>query len=109
MKAKIKATGKIIEVEQRGSTFLNTNDGSLYNVKELDLNVVDDMMSEQEKWYWKDKRIQAAIEIAGRATFTFDKFGNIPEDDFAFCAKRAVQMADALIAELKEGDNNGRK
>ncbi len=102
MKARIKATGKYIEVEQRGSTFLDTNDGSLYNVGELDLNVIDDMMSEQEKWYWNDKRIQAAIWITGRATFNFDKLGNIPDDDFAICAKRAVQMADALIAELQK-------
>lgn len=104
MKARVKATGKYIEVEQRGSTFLDINDGSLYNVEELDLNVVDDMLSEQERWYWNDKRIQAAIEIAGRATFTFDKLGNIPDNDFAVCAKRAVQMADALIEELRGSD-----
>lgn len=108
MEARVKATGKIIEVEQRGSTFLNTNDGSLYNVKELDLNVVDDIMSEQEKRYWEDKRIQAAIEIAGRATFTFDKLGNIPADDFAVCAKRAVQLANILVEELqKKGGQDG--
>ena len=102
MKARIKATGEYIEVQQRGPTFLDTNNGSLYNVEELDLNVVDDMMSEQERWYWNDKRIQAAIEIAGRATFTFDKLGNVPADDFAVCAKRAVQLADILIEELKK-------
>ena len=109
MKAKIKATGEYIEVEQRGPTFLNTNDGSLYNVKELDLNVVDDMMSEQEKWYWKDKRIQAAIaamqgmlanpEHQKKQVESGEPFGY-------FYAMNAIMCADVLIAELKKGGND---
>lgn len=109
MKARVKATGKYIEVEQRGSTFLNTNDGSLYNVKELDLNVVDDMMSEQEKWYWKDKHIQASIAAmqsyisdGERMALISKKFDYDDKIISKFIAEGAVMYADALIAELQK-------
>lgn len=115
MKAKIKATGEYIEVEQRGSTFLNTNDGSLYNVKELDLNVVDDMMSEQEKWYWKDKHIQAAIAAMQGMLANPQTFEQIDHDErykevcsgdkTKIVAKSSVMYADALVAELKRSDD----
>lgn len=112
MKAKIRATGEYIEVEQRGPTFINMNDGSLYNVEELDLNVVDDMMSEQEKWYWKDKHVQAAIAamqgmIANPQTFeqlVHDKgYEKICGGDKSqIIAIASVMYADALIAELQK-------
>lgn len=103
MKAKIKATGEYIEVEQRGSTFLNTNDGSLYNVKELDLNIIDDMMSEQEKWYWEDKHIQAAIAAMQAELSNPNNTFMMCEDKRAIIVRRAVGYADALVEELKKG------
>jgi len=112
MKAKIKATGEYIEVEQRGSTFLNTNDGSLYNVKELDFNVVDDMMSEQERWYWKDKHIQAAIAAMQGMLANPQTFEQIEHDErykeirggnkVQLVAIASVMYANALITELQK-------
>ena len=109
MKAKIRATGEYIEVEQRGPTFININDGSLYNVEELDLNVVDDMMSEQEKWYWKDKYVQAAIgamqgqlssQVSMKALVNEALKNNIRFEEML--AMYSVDYADALIEELKK-------
>lgn len=109
MKARIKATGEYIEVEQRGPTFINMNDGSLYNVEELDLNVVDDMMSEQEKWYWKDKHIQAAIAAMQGMLSSKETMTSITEKakEHNISVPEALAMlsvgdADALIAELQK-------
>lgn len=93
MKARIKATGEVLNIIKVLGFEVLLSDGNIYDYNKVEYITEPD---------WQQVRIQAAIEIAGRATFTFDKLGNIPDDDFAVCAKRAVQMADALIAELQK-------
>lgn len=58
----------------------------------------DEHMSQQEIWYWNDKRIQAAIA----AMQTVDDHVSTVEE----LAKRCVRYADALISELKKGGNH---
>lgn len=56
---------------------------------------------------WDAVRNQAAIYIAGRSAFYFDKSGSIREEDYQKVAKQSVKLADALVAELKKkGDND---
>ena len=59
-------------------------------------------MAEQEKWYWKDKHIQAAI-----AAMDIVKGAYNVHNDMERLVHHAVKMADALIAELqKKGGQN---
>lgn len=67
----------------------------------------DKHMSEQEKWYWNDKRIQASIAALNGITSSGSFEQHTLEDVIAEC----VTLADALIAELKKGgqdDNNNQ-
>jgi len=67
-------------------------------------------MTEQEKWYWKDKHIQAAIAamqgmLANPKHHDVQVVSGCPFSNFY--AINAVMCADALIAELKK-ENNGQ-
>ena len=75
-------------------------------------------MTRQEKWYWSDKRIQAAIAamqgmIANPQTFEqlyHDKgYQEIRGGDKSeIIALASVMYADALVAELKKGGQDAR-
>lgn len=98
MKAKVKETGKVLEVELNrcmsdginGIWVYTDNDGKVYSHKELDfINIYPD---------WQNVRIQAAIAamqaIISRVSL---HYGNV--DD---CANDSIAYADALIEELKK-------
>lgn len=104
MKAKVKATGKVVEVEKiiEYSELPGTSFGvdceyykdevnqKTYNEDELDfINVYPD---------WQQVRIQAAIS-AMQCLLSNDKFCVYSEKDIA---KYAVKQSDALIEELKK-------
>lgn len=104
MKAKVKETGKVIEVvkiieysEQPGTSFggdyeyyKDESNQKTYNEEELDfVNVYPD---------WQNIRIQAAIS-AMQNLCGCERFWSYPEEDIA---KYSVRQADALIAELKK-------
>lgn len=104
MKAKVKETGKVVEVvkiieysEQPGTSFggdceyyKDEANQKTYNEDELDfVNVFPD---------WQKVRIQAAI-AAMQNLCGCERFWSYPEEDIA---KYSVRQADALIAELKK-------
>lgn len=62
-------------------------------------------MSEQEKWYWKDKRIQAAIAAMQGMLANPEHHKTQIESGVPcsyFYAVNAVMCADDLIAELQK-------
>lgn len=104
MKAKVKATGKVIEVEKiiEYSELPGTSFGvdfeyykdevnqKTYNEDELDfISVYPD---------WQKVRIQAAI-AAMQNLCGCEKYWSYPEEDIA---KYAIKQADALIEELQK-------
>jgi hypothetical protein len=98
MKAKVKATGKVIEVTLDGCITdgynevwnYKDNDGKLYSLEGLDfINIYPD---------WQQVRITSCI-AAMQGLLSNDKFCVYSEKDIA---KYAVKQSDALIEELKK-------
>jgi len=90
MIARIKATGKLIDVVPYGDEFAQLfpeGDFKVYTKDELDFRVDID---------WQHYRIQAAIEFAAQI---LGNHGGAPTS----VAKDAVDYADALVAEMKKG------
>lgn len=92
MKAKIKATGKEIIVEPYGDEYAQIfpdGDYKVYTKQELEFpNEID----------WEQVHIQAAIAVMQGMT---PEWGNNARQ----YAEWAVQVADALVAELKRSDD----
>lgn len=92
MKARIKATGKEILVEPYGDEYAQIfpdGDFKVYTKQELAFpNEID----------WQQVRIQAAIAVMQGMT---PEWGNNARQ----YAEWAVQVADALVAELKRSDD----
>lgn len=97
MKAKVKCTNEIVEVKPKGtSTTIHMNcsefvseDGRIFPSIYLDIiNEVD----------WEQVRIQAAIS-AMQGMYSNKEFDSLSFDRIA---QKAVNQADALIAELKK-------
>lgn len=97
MKAKVKSTGKVLEVEINrcmsdginGTWVYTDNDGNIYSHKELDfINIYPD---------WQQVRIQAAIANMQAYISNPHRDGRIED-----LAKISVKFADALIEELKK-------
>lgn len=102
MKAKVKATGEVIDVEidkcavpviGNGSSYVYLgSNGKAYLDIQLDfINVYPD---------WQHVKVQAAI-AAMKGFCSNDKYCVYTEDDIA---KYAVKQANALIEELKKED-----
>lgn len=98
MKAKVKATGKVVEVTLHKCITDGHNevwdykdlDGRLYSSEGLDfINIYPD---------WPQVRIQAAI-AAMQNLCGCERFWSYTEEDIAKCS---VKQADALIEELKK-------
>ena len=97
MKAKIKATGEIINIASYAKITLDKCDsyGTPIEVRPEDVELIDNV---EEDGYWQNARIQAAI-AAMQGVMNF--FGSIDYNRETI-AKLAVEQADALIEELKK-------
>lgn len=89
MKAKVKSLGSVTDL----SEYIYDEDGNEYTWDELEL--IDD-----DKW--QHYHIQASI--AAMQTIA-DALGSVDYNK-ELIAKHAVELADALIEELKKGGNN---
>jgi hypothetical protein len=96
MKAKIKATGEIINIASYTKITLDKCDsyGTPIEVRPEDVELIDNV---EEDSYWQNVRVQAAI-AAMQGVMKY--FGSI--DKKWTIAKLAVEHADALIKQLKE-------
>ena len=97
MKAKIKATGEIINIVSYAKITLDKCDsyGTPIEVRPEDVELIADA---KEDGYWQSVRIQAAI-AAMQGVMNF--FGSIDYNRETI-ARLAVEQADALIEQLKE-------
>jgi hypothetical protein len=97
MKARIKETGEIVEVEglfDVGTALVN---GRYFKVSELDF------FDNFETIDWEQRRYELAkAAMQGRLS---NQYGDVlvGERDFEEVAVSSVEFADALIAELKKG------
>lgn len=109
MKAKVKATGKVIEVVQiediitkRGveHQYVDTNREWCYYVNS-ELEFIKEAPQKDIDWEQRRYEIAKAV-IQGRLS---NQYGDaiFGEKNFAGLAASAVEFADALIAELKKG------
>ena len=97
MKAKIKATGEIINIADYARVVLNQCD-SRGNPIELGFDEVEILQEDTSDIDWEQRRYKIAKEVfASIYDFTIDRIN---------FAKYAVDAADTLIAELKKGGNN---
>ena len=97
MKAKIKATGEIINIASYAKITLDKCDsyGTPIEVRPEDVELIDNV---EEDGYWQNVRVYAAI-AAMQGVMNF--FGSIDYNRETI-AKLAVEQADALIDKLKE-------
>ena len=97
MKAKIKATGEIINIASYAKITLDKCDsyGTPIEVKPEDVELIPNV---EEDGYWQNVRIQASI-AAMQGIMSF--FGSIGYNKETI-AELAVAQADALIDKLKE-------
>ena len=97
MKAKIKATGEIINIASYGKITLDKCDsyGTPIEVRPEDVELIQEQTEDE---YWQDVRERAAI-AAMQGVMNF--FGSIDYNKETI-AKLAVEQADALIDKLKE-------
>lgn len=98
MKAKIKATGEIVELNEQGISlfeyargFYKDVNGNKYRVDELEF--IEENPEKDIDWEWRRYEIAKEV-LASIYDFTIDRMN---------FAKYAVDAADALIAELKKG------
>lgn len=116
MIARIKKTGELIDVIPYGDEFqlFPEGDFKFYTKDELDFRVDVELMKSQEKVkalrqevaeinkereYWQQVRIQAAISAM---PIVADDGYNVRNEQHLI-AKYAVELADALVAELRKG------
>lgn len=103
LKAKVKATGEVIDVEPSGTMQVScgsfiTKDGRRIPGTALEFEKVID---------WELRRYEIAKAVMqGRLS---NQYGDvlIGERDFEGIAVSSIELADALISELKKGGQNG--
>ena len=97
MKAKIKATGEIINIASYAKITLDKCDsyGTPIEVRPEDVELIANV---EEDNYWQNVRIQASI-AAMQGIMNF--FGSLDYNRETI-ARLAVEQADALIEELKK-------
>ena len=104
MKAKIKATGEIINIASYATITLDkcNSYGTPIEVRPEDVELITDV---EEDGYWQNVRIQAAIAaMQGFIThgFSGDSLPNDRKEARQYLARTCVGVADALIEELKK-------
>ena len=97
MKAKIKATGEIINIASYAKITLDKCDsyGTPIEVRPEDVELIANV---EEDGYWQNIRVNAAI-AAMQGVMNFFGFIDYNRETIA---KLAVEQADALIDKLKE-------
>lgn len=113
MKAKIKATGEIVNLASYATITLDQCDswGNPIEMKPEEVELLDDETAElelYEQWgyesplqdYWQDVRERASIAIMQGLLINPNKFGSARE-----YAETAVKYADTLIEQLKNNRN----
>lgn len=104
MKARVKATGEIIEVkiidqlseEEMYVEKFGEMSGRVFHITELDFDNLDYLD------YWTRLRHQAAIAAMQSKMAQGNNFGNSREDVCNKIADYCIDVADALIKKLKE-------
>ena len=105
MKAKVKATGKVIILNENVSLIeyargmYRDTEGNKYHCKELEF--IKEKVEKPIDWEQRRYEISKAV-MQGRLS---NQYGDVlvGERDFAGVTASAVEFADALIAELKKG------
>lgn len=100
MIARIKKTGKLIDVVPYGDEFAQLfaeGDFKIYTKDELDFCVDVD---------WQQVRIQAAIAAMQAELSNPNNTFMMCEDKLAIIVRRSLAYADALVAELKGGQDD---
>lgn len=101
MKAKVKTTGEIIEVELAGSLNCPVSVYQTENGRKFPMYVLEF----EKDIDWEQRRYE--ISKSMMAAFLSNSCSNVYLDYPNEQAKYAVTFADALIAELKKGGQNG--
>lgn len=99
MKARLKATGEVIEISEDCSRLYAENYDKSYNLNELEfLDVKEKSLPKDEPDYWEKLKHQyAGVALQGILSN--------PEQIALYdidCVAQAVRMADLLINKLKE-------
>lgn len=103
MKARVKATGEIVDIADYSTIYLDNYDGS-YHINELEF-IQDE--EKQSIINWKQARVDAAIGamnviLANREMVAAMLQSPNPRGFEYQVARKSVSFADALIAELKK-------
>jgi hypothetical protein len=100
MKAKVKATGGIIEATMNANAQPTAGTGARYVYEGSDGNTYFDTELDFDKVFpdWQQVRIQAAIAAMNTLITCYEG----TSDKEQKITKRAVQYADALVEELKK-------
>ena len=100
MKAKIKATGEIINIADYARVVLDQCD-SFGNPVELGFDEVEILQETTSDIDLEQVRIKAAIEVMKPLVGSMCPF--IEDHKIQWAVSNSVKIADALIAELKKG------
>lgn len=98
MKARIKATGEIVNIAEYATVELESCD-SHGNPIEYGFDEVEILQDKTDDIDWEQRRYEIAKDIYSH------NYGN-SEVTAKECAKIAVERANILIAELKKGGSN---
>ena len=99
MKARVKATGDIIEISEDCSYLYAENYDKSYNLNELEfLDVKEKSLPKDEPDYWEKLKYQY-IGMILSATYSSQMFQNTSKEDLY---KNAIFMARELVDKLKE-------
>ena len=101
MKAKIKATGEIINIADYARVVLDKCD-SFGNPVEFGFDEVEILSDHTSSIDWEQVRIKASIEVMKPLAGSMCPF--IEDHKIQWIVSNSVRIADALIAELKKGD-----
>ena len=99
MKARVKATGDIIEISEDCSYLYAENYDKSYNLNELEfLDVKEKSLPKDEPDYWEKLKYQY-IGMILSATYSSTMFQDTSKEDLY---KNAIFMARELVDKLKE-------
>ena len=99
MKARVKATGDIIEISENCSYLYAENYDKSYNLNELEfLDVKEKSLPKDEPDYWEKLKYQY-IGMILAATYSSTMFQDTSKEDLY---KNAIFMARELVDKLKE-------
>lgn len=98
MKIRNKITGEVFDVGE----FIDVSNGSIFYRRTSDNRIYPKDMLEPVEPNWEQERLLLIREIMGRAEFTFDDCGKIPDEQFDFVVKNVVRFANSMINELRK-------